>query len=50
LCLDLVMCLTNGWSYAARDFGLPRGASDAHITPALPCTGKAAAPGFVGHR
>src|SRR5438876_10857065 len=26
----LVMCLTNSWCFAARDFGLPRGASDEH--------------------
>src|SRR5262249_10697253 len=29
----LVMCLTNGWRYAARDFGLPLGASDEHTLP-----------------
>src|SRR5438876_8078032 len=26
----LVMCLTNSWCFAARDFGLPLGASDEH--------------------
>src|SRR5262249_6046834 len=29
----LVMCLTNGGCYAARDFGLPLGASDEHTLP-----------------